>query len=238
MVDHSSLGIRNLSDRLVDVLRDFIVSGAIEPELPIRQDAIAADLRVSKIPLREALARLEQDGLVISQPNRGFFVRPMTPEEAEEIYALRLKLEPDTAAEACLIATGADHEVARHALAAFDIDAAAYKPTVGALNRAFHLALVKPGGNRITTSIVERLHVLADRYVRKHLEPQGRVPRAEAEHHEMLDAWMGRKDARVRQLIREHLDGTLGDLRAVLREQPAPRATKTANRKKKAPARS
>jgi len=232
MISHVPLEIRTLSDRLVDVLRDFILSGAIEPDLPIRQDALASDLRVSKIPLREALARLEQDGLVVSQPNRGFFVRPMTPEEAEEIYALRLKLEPDAAAAACLIATDADQEVARQALAAFDIDAVAHKPTVGALNRAFHIALVKPGGNRITTSIVARLHVLADRYVRKHLEPKGRVPRAEAEHHEMLDAWIKRKDAKVRKLISEHLEGTLGDLRAVLRSQGAPRAGKAVDKKK------
>ena len=90
---------------------------------------------------------------------------------------------------------------ARQALAAFDIDAAAQKPTVGALNRAFHIALVKPGGQRITTQIVARLHVLADRYVRKHLEPKGRVLRAEAEHHEMLEAWLKRKDAKVRKRV-------------------------------------
>ena len=235
MINHVPLEIRTLSDRLVDVLRDYILSGAIEPDLPIRQDALAAELRVSKIPLREALARLESDGLVISQPNRGFFVRPMSPEEAEEIYALRLKLEPDAAAAACLVATEADQEAARRALDACDVDAIAHKPTVGALNRAFHLALEKPGGNRITTNIVARLHVLADRYVRKHLEPKGRVPRAEAEHHEMLDAWIKRKDTRVRKLIGAHLEGTLGDLRVALRTHAAPRAGKS--NKKKAAAR-
>ena len=211
------LEIRSLSDRLVEVLRDFILSGAIESENPIRQDALAADLRVSKIPLREALARLEQDGLVVSYANRGFFVRPMSPEEAEEIYALRLKLEPDAAAHACLRADDADHERARQALAAFDIDAAAQKPTVGALNRAFHLALVRPGGQMVTANIVARLHVLADRYVRKHLEPKGRFLNAEAEHHEMLDAWIKRRDARVRKLITQHLEHTLADLRTALK---------------------
>jgi DNA-binding GntR family transcriptional regulator len=211
------LDVRTLSDRLVEVLRDIILSGAIESELPIRQDALAAELRVSKIPLREALARLEQDGLVVSQPNRGFFVRPMSPEEAEEVYALRLKLEPDAAAEACLRATEAEQEKARQALAAFDIEAVAHKPTVGAANRAFHLALVQPCGKRLTTDMVARLHVLADRYVRKHLEPKGRVLRAEAEHHDMLDAWINRREARVRKLITEHLEHTLGDLRGALR---------------------
>ena len=108
------LEIRTLSDRLVEVLRDFILSGAIEPDFPIRQDSLAAELRVSKIPLREALARLEQDGLVISQPNRGFFVRPMSPEEAEEIYALRLKLEPDAVAAKLVHAVEARHPKRRY----------------------------------------------------------------------------------------------------------------------------
>lgn len=221
------LDIRNLSDRLVEVVRDFILSGAIGSDLPIRQDALAAELRVSKIPLREALARLEQDGLVISHPNRGFFVRPMSPEEAEEIYALRLKLEPDAAAHASLLASDADRERAREALALFDIDAAAQKPTVGALNRAFHIALVQPGGQKITTNTVARLHVLADRYVRKHLEPKGRFVHAEAEHHEILDAWLSKRDAKVRKLITEHLEHTLRDLRAALRPAGEPRATAT-----------
>jgi DNA-binding GntR family transcriptional regulator len=236
------LEIRTLSDRLVEVLRDFIISGAIAPELPIRQDALAAELRVSKIPLREALARLEQDGLVFSHPNRGFFVRAMSPEEAEEIFALRLRLEPDAAAAASRNATAADRERARQALAQFDLDAEAHKPTVGASNRAFHLALVQPCGQRLTTDIVSRLHILADRYVRKHLEPNGRVLRAEAEHHALLDAWIERKDVRVRKLITEHLEHTLGDLRVILRGDSAVRPAKasaktSAKRARKAVAR-
>jgi DNA-binding GntR family transcriptional regulator len=224
------LEIRTVSDRLVDVLRDFILSGAIEPELPIRQDALAAELRISKIPLREALARLEQDGLVISHPNRGFFVRPMSAEEAEEIFALRLRLEPDAAAAASRQASESDQERARLALARFELDAVAHKPTVGASNRAFHLALVQPCGKRLTTDIVARLHVLADRYVRKHLEPRGRVLRAEAEHHQMLDAWLERKDLKVRKLITEHLEHTLRDLRVALRSNFAARGARVSAR--------
>jgi DNA-binding GntR family transcriptional regulator len=74
----------------------------------------------------------------------------------------------------------------------------------------------------VTTNIVARLHVLADRYVRKHLEPKGRFLNAEAEHHEMLDAWTKRRDARVRKLITQHLEHTLADLRTALRPVAAP----------------
>jgi DNA-binding GntR family transcriptional regulator len=215
----AKLEVRTLSDRLVDVLRDMIISGAVPPNVPIRQDALAAELRVSKIPLREALARLEQDGLVFSHANRGFFVRPMSGEEAEEIYALRLKIEPDAAAAACLKATETDQDTARRALNLLDIDAAAHRPTVGALNRAFHLALVQPGGQAITTNLVARLHILADRYVRKHLEPKGRNIRAEAEHEEILKFWLRRQDEKVRTLVGRHLELTLADLRRQLRAE-------------------
>ena len=215
--------VRSLSDRLTDVLRDYILSGEISPEVPIRQDALAARLQVSKIPLREALARLEQDGLVESQPNRGFFVMPLSAEEAEEVYSLRLKLEPEAAADASLKASEAEQQSARDALELLNQATAANLPTVGALHRAFHVALVKPGGRQITTRMIMRLHVIADRYVRKHLEFRGTHVKAEAEHKEILDAWLGRKSEKVSKLIGLHLARTQKDLRRELgREDAAP----------------
>lgn len=210
--------VRTISDRLVDVLRDYILSGAISSDVAIRQDALASQLQVSKIPLREALARLEQDGLVVSKPNRGFFVRPLSMQEAEEVYALRLKIEPDAAAYAAQHASPAEQAYARQTLEQLDAAASAGHSTVGALNRAFHLALVRPGGRDITTETVMRLHVMADRYVVKHLEPGGRYVRAEAEHQEIFDAWMARDSKTVIDLITEHLSHTLEDLRTEIGE--------------------
>lgn len=228
------LEVRTLSDRLVEVVRDIILSGAISSDEPIRQDSLAAQLHVSKIPLREALARLEQDGLVVAYPNRGFFVRALSPQEAEEIFALRLKLEPDAVARGAVLASTEEQDVARQALALLDADAAAHKPSVGARNRAFHMALVAPGAGIITAGIVAKLHVLADRYVRKHLEPQTRFVAAETEHHEILDAWLNRREAKVRKLVEAHIEHTLKDLRA---ELSAPVATEKAAPRKAARAR-
>ncbi len=63
--------VRTLSDRVFEIVRERIVSGALPETVPIRHDALASELGVSKIPLREALTRLEQEGLVRSQANRG-----------------------------------------------------------------------------------------------------------------------------------------------------------------------
>ncbi len=155
-----SLVVRTLSDQLVSLVRDRILSGRVPPDSPIRQDTLAGELGISKIPLREALARLEEEGLVHSQANRGFFVSPLKASEAEEVYALRLRLEPDMTALAAERATEADQKVAIDTMATLD-QVTDQGDGVGAFNRAFHLALLRPSGQPITVMILERLHVLS-----------------------------------------------------------------------------
>lgn len=211
-----SIVIRNLSDQLVSLVRERVLAGAVRPDQPIRQDALAAELGISKIPLREALARLEQEGLLRSHANRGFFVRALSREEAEEVYSVRMRLEPDTMAAGSTHATDAERKVAS------DIYDTLYQVTdqggegVGAFNRAFHLALLKPSRQPLTVSILERVHVLSERYVRKHLEPLGRDDRANEEHREILDAWLSRDLDGLRVLTERHIDKTMDDLRQQL----------------------
>lgn len=211
-----SIVIRNLSEQLVDLVRDRILTGVVAPDRPIRQDALAAELGVSKIPLREALARLEQEGLLASQANRGFTVRPLNAKEAEEVYALRLKLEPDMIAAAARLATDADQRAASDTLDRMEEVTDALGDGVGAFNRAFHLALLRPAAQPVTLTILERLHVLSERYVRKHLEPLGRDARANEEHREMLDAWLARDMRKIEALTVVHIGKTLDDLRLQL----------------------
>jgi DNA-binding GntR family transcriptional regulator len=211
-----SIVIRNLSDQLVSLVRERVLAGAVPPDHPIRQDALAAELGISKIPLREALARLEQEGLLRSQANRGFFVRNMSREEAEEVYLIRMRLEPDVMVLGSERATDAERKTAS------DLYATLYQVTdqggdgVGAFNRAFHLALLNPSRQPLTVSILERVHVLSERYVRKHLEPLGRDDRANEEHREILDAWLTQDLDALRQITERHIGKTMDDLRQQL----------------------
>ena len=209
-----SLVVRTLSEQIFTIIRERIISGDLPEEQPIRQDALANELGVSKIPLREALARLEQEGLLTSQANRGFFVRSLGASEAEEIYELRLAIEPDAAARAARVATTADQDAAREALTALDVAARDALHEVAHRNRAFHLALVRPLGAALTFQLIERLQVLAERYVVQHLKPAGREDRAHEEHHALLDAWLARDEARVAGFLIEHIGATMVDLRA------------------------
>lgn len=211
-----NLEVRNIADQIVELLRERILAGTIQTDTAIRQDALASEFGVSKIPLREALARLEQDGLLISQPHRGYFVRPMTLPEVEDIYALRLKIEPDAVATAAELATPQEREVAIAALAAFKHEAASRNVSGGAHNRAFHLSLVRPCRQNVTIDVLGRLHVLSDRYVNKHLEPLGRNARADAEHDGLLESWLGNDAKRLKVLAYMHIANTLEDLRQQL----------------------
>jgi DNA-binding GntR family transcriptional regulator len=207
--------VRTLSDQTYEIVRRRILVGAMQPGTAVRQDVIAAELGVSKIPLREALGRLEQDGLLSSYPNRGYVVRDLSSDEASEVFALRLKLEPGAVAEACRRATPADHAAAESALAALEAELAKADGDHVSSNRAFHLALVRPGGH-ITFQLMERLQILAERYVRVHLEPFGRDERASLEHREILDAWTRRDAQSVETLTANHILGTLSDLKQQL----------------------
>ncbi|UAK23455.1 GntR family transcriptional regulator [Sphingomonas nostoxanthinifaciens] len=208
--------VRTLSDQLVDLVRDRILSGQVLADQPIRQDALAGELGVSKIPLREALARLEQEGLVHSLANRGFFVRPLSAGEATEVYELRVKLEPETMALAAERANEADRVHARAMLDTMYEAQGEAGDGVGAYNRAFHRALYAPSRQPVTINILDRLQVLSERYVRKHLEPLGRDERANQEHRDLIAAWLLRDGPTVTALARAHNQKTLDDLRQQL----------------------
>jgi DNA-binding GntR family transcriptional regulator len=208
--------VRTLSDQVFEIVREQIVTGKLPDDTPIRQDALANELGVSKIPLREALARLEQDGLLTSQANRGYVVRPMSITELEDIYDLRLKIEPGAAAYASTVSTEEDRVEATQAFERLDQAAATNLGEVAIRNREFHTALVRPGRRHLTTQLVERLTIFAERYVVAHLQPAGRDARAHREHHDLLDAWLARDSRKVKSLLAQHIGATAADLRAEL----------------------
>ncbi len=206
------LQVRALPDRIYEVLREQIVTGDLSGDTAVRQDALASTLGVSKIPLREALTRLHQDGLVTRIPNRGWFVAPLSLAEAEEIYALRLSLEPAAAARACAHATADSRAAVESAYAALMADDDPGLAAVARRNREFHLALVSDAATPLTVQLLERLSLLAERYVLQHLRPEGRSDRARREHTALQDAWLAGAADAVAELLQAHIAQTREDL--------------------------
>ncbi|TPE64779.1 GntR family transcriptional regulator [Sandaracinobacter neustonicus] len=207
-----SLVVRTLSDRVFEIVREQIVTGQLADNAPIRQDALAAELGISKIPLREALARLEQDGLIVSHANRGYFVQPLSAEQLDEIFELRLSIEPAAAAHAALAATDAERSAAIDAFERLDSAAGINLAEVAVRNREFHIALTNSPDRPLTMQLVQRLSIMAERYVVAHLEPAGRETRAHQEHRGLLDAFLARDAAKLQALLAQHIRSTLDDL--------------------------
>lgn len=82
-----------LRENVVEQIRQAIIEGRLRPNDHIAEVSIAEQMGVSRTPVREALVLLEREGLVVSSPNRGFFVRTFTTEDVEHIFAMRILFE-------------------------------------------------------------------------------------------------------------------------------------------------
>jgi DNA-binding GntR family transcriptional regulator len=159
------------------------------------------------------LVQLQSEGLVDIFPNRGFQVRPLAGTELEEVFRLRLQIEPFAVALGAKLATAADHRAARDVLEQLNAAAAAREfAASGRLNRAFHLLLIVPRLQPVAAETLGRLHTLAQRYVQAHLRPEGRAKRASREHAALLKAWSAGKSKEARVLMHSHIKSTREDL--------------------------
>jgi DNA-binding GntR family transcriptional regulator len=208
---------RTMSGQITARIREKILSGAYPPGAPLLQDVIAAEFGVSKIPVREALVQLRSEGLVDIFAHRGFLVRPVSAAEMEEVFRLRLAIEPVAVVEGARGATAEDQSACKAALDAF---ASAVTESElhqsGDLNFAFHLALAVPRLQPVTGEVLYRLHTLSQRYVQLHLVPAGRLKRAIKRHRALYDAWAARKLKEARRLSEEHIEEIRVELRAAL----------------------
>jgi DNA-binding GntR family transcriptional regulator len=93
-VTNTPLRAGNTVDAVYAILHERIIAGTYRPGSKLPQQAIAAELKISRTPLREALRRLESDGLLIFTANRGTEVAPIAFSDTEEHYAIRLLVEP------------------------------------------------------------------------------------------------------------------------------------------------
>lgn len=82
-----------MKDEVYNRLREWIITGELEPGAKLRDQDLSETLGISRTPIREALLRLENDGLVVTKANRWTLVAPIDLEEAESIYSIVWTLE-------------------------------------------------------------------------------------------------------------------------------------------------
>lgn len=149
----------SLSDRVVKQLRDEIAAGRIPAGETVSAASIAERIGVSRTPVREALLRLEQAGMVRILNNRGALVLATTLEDLIEVFEMRLLLEPALAARAAELAAPAGVGEVRRAFEAMQASVGDTDRLL-VLDRDFHLAIARAAGNERAVEVLGSLRNL------------------------------------------------------------------------------
>lgn len=169
-------------------LRNAIRDGLLEPGTPLVELRLAELCNVSRTPIREALTRLEQDGLV-ERGDRGYIVRVRSPEEILDIYEVRIVLETLAARLAAENRRPVDILHVNRAMAAYEAAPQDADPSAWAdLNRGFHEAIWRASHSVALLDILDRLSTHLLRYPATTLTSSGRLEESIREHRDLAEA--------------------------------------------------
>lgn len=184
-------------------IKQAIVTGELKPGEHLVETALAEWCQVSRTPVREALTRLEQDGIVI-RSERGLVVREHSPEDVLDLYETRIALEATAARMAAERRTFHDL-LQMHQLAQSMSDEAPSEPTeMVATNDRFHRSLWRATHNRSLIDLLDRLSTHLGRYPATTLAFPGRWERACHQHFAIVEAVEARDGDRAVSLATEH----------------------------------
>jgi DNA-binding GntR family transcriptional regulator len=205
-----TLQIASVVDHVYAAIRERIRDGALARGARVHQEDLAAELGVSRTPVREALRRLAAEGLVEMHTNRGARVADVSEGDMRASYEARLIVEPGAARLAAQRGLAEPQAQMRAAVAAQRRAIGKIRDSFEA-NRDFHVALVAASGNGFLRDFVENLWVA--RIGEVVYERQAETPeqmRADADEHEQILEAIVRGDARAAEtLTRRHISDAI-----------------------------
>ena len=208
------------SDVIARHLRDAIINGHFAEDEPIRQDEIAGLFNVSKIPVREALKRLEAEGLVVFQRNKGAVVTRISEPELAQMFEVRVLLEVEAIRLAVPNMTEATLLEAENICEAFvqEPDMSRWSE----LNWDLHACLYGPAQRPFLLQLIRSIHDKVERYLRLQLSLGESKEQADREHREIIRACRCGDAVLAAQLIQQHIIGVCRTLYEHLPNPPAP----------------
>ena len=205
MDDLPTLNMR-LVDAAYTALRDLILSGRLQPGDRLDVDDLARRMKVSRTPVKDALNRLEAQGLVEVAPRHATFVRRLTAGDIAETFEIRAALEGLAAERVAAGATAAEIAILHTSLAELRRDAD--DPDMHWLRNAeFHRRMIEFAGNQRLRGMYDDLqaHIQIARMHRSTAEWHGRASREEAEHDEIVKAIEAHDPERARAAVVAHV---------------------------------
>ena len=205
-------GIATKSERAYATVREMVLTGELEPGVVLNQAVLARQIGISTTPLREALRRLAQQGLVELGAHRDARVAPLDAAEARDLVELRQDLDPLAAGLAAQRRTAADLAEMADSLARLESLPEDPSPAQLAGHRRFHAALYRASHNAVLVETLDGLWDKTDRY-RRHALRAGRsdeeVAQRAEEHRLLVEAVSDRDAAAATELMRRHVESSL-----------------------------
>lgn len=188
-----------------ETLRAWIVDGRIPPGERVELGEVAGRLGLSTTPVRQALQRLEGEGLVTSEPHRGAAARELSRAELEEVYALRRRLEGWAVELACARLDDADRREIGERFARLD---AAAPEDYARANREFHARIFQAAGQPLLQRFLAVLWDLSERYRQDYLQRPAQLRRSRADHRRLLELLLAGEPAEAGRLVTAHNERT------------------------------
>ena len=206
-----------LGTRVYHRLEADILSGKYQVGSALTELALSADLGVSRTPVRAALARLEQEGLVRLIPNKGAVVLGISPEDLCDIYRMRMRLEGLAAARAAERRSEQDArrlseivELSEFYVARGDAE------RLRDLDSNFHEAVYLASGSRMLGATLSDLHRMIGAYRARALTSPTRGEESLREHRAILEAILARDEQKADSLASRHAERALANILAMM----------------------
>jgi len=214
-------GYTTKTDTAYEVLREAILCGALAPGASVQPKLVAEELDMSVIPVREALRRLEQDGLVEIRPHVGATVRRLADEELEETLLIRGELEALATRLAVVSLRPETIETLESLVEQMEECVRVGSPErFGEINREFHLELYRSTPYTRLYRLIESLWDQVPRARSVFALAPDHMRRSQDGHHRLLDACKRRDAEAAERVIREQKIGVLGVMKDLDHHEP------------------
>ncbi|NDZ18323.1 GntR family transcriptional regulator [Variovorax sp. WS11] len=194
------------ADSVTTALRDMILTGSLGIGVQLRQEALAKRFGVSRIPVREALKRLQAEGLVQHTPHQGSIVASQSIPELLETLDIRIGLETRALKLAIPLMKASDHKAAREIMARYDASDSPLEWTE--LNLEFHLCLYRPCGRPRLLKMIEEIVRGIGIHLRAQQSYKAGRKSPQSEHREILKACVARDVPLAIELLEKHIEHT------------------------------
>lgn len=210
-----NLGRELAPEQVTQRLREAIAIGALQPGERLNQADLADRLGVSRMPIREALRRLEAEGLVVMQPYKGAVVSDLSATELKEIYEMRIALEVLALRRSIPNMDDAALREMRALLETMDEEDDMNAWVMH--NRRFHDLLYHRAERSLLLETIDNLRVKSDRFLRLFATQRDRTHHAQEEHWAIYHACQQRDIDAAARLLQGHLQSTVTSLSKSLR---------------------